>query len=292
MSSPVQLTSTQIANEAGSLPNLYEWSGGQLQLLSLMPGAEKGSTHLTVAGGGNSFKEGLAARHAISATGNSILMEEVPEVSSRATGLYLRDVAKAETLRLDVAQEGLAEPGFSFPQYMTASTDGSHIFFLDAARLTSDSGARQKCFLVAKGPECEEQRPDLYECAISADPGTGKDRCTLTDLTPTSAEPACVAMVLGASEDGSYVYFMAGGALAPSAVGDPECSIESPNREDTARNLYERHGGVTRLVARLAAKDREEWERLGQEGLTSQSVRVSPNGHWLAFMSNRTTDGV
>jgi hypothetical protein len=207
-------------------------------------------------------------------------MEEPALAGARITAaLYLRDVSKGETLRLDVHQGGGTQESVE-PRYMTASADGSRIFFLDQARLTPDSGA-------------VEFRPDLYECAISEEPGTGKDKCNLTDLTPRAAEPACVAMVLGASADGSYVYFAAGGAVTPGAVSDPRCRMGTGSEEDEeqARNVYVRHEGVTRLVARLSEADSRDWRTRQLGGMSAQPVRVSPSGRWLVFMSSSSLTG-
>jgi hypothetical protein len=291
LSSPVQLTATEV--EAPEFPgfssNLYAWSGGQLRLVSMMPGAIKGSNRLLLAGGDLSLRSGVYSRHAVSDNGDHVVLEEAARVGEVASGLYLRDVGKGETLRLDVSQGGTAEPGTSTPRYMTASADGSRVFFLDAARLTSDSGATQRCFVEGGTTHCEQRRPDLYECAISEDPVTHKDRCTLADLTPSGAEPACVVMVPGSSEDGTYVYFVAGGALAPGVLGDPRCTVDNTGEEEEARNLYVRHAGQTRLVATLAADDRTDWAT--PNGLSELSVRVSPSGRWLAFVSSRSLTG-
>ena len=46
------------------------------------------------------------------------------------------------------------------------------------------------------------------------------------------------------------------------------------------------HGGVTRLVAQLSPEDYPDWG-----SLRKMPVRVSPNGRWLAFMSNRSLTG-
>jgi hypothetical protein len=173
-------------------------------------------------------------------------------------GLYLRDLTTGELIRLDATQGGSALS--SKPAYMTANTEASKIFFLDNAGLTQESSAGGV---------------DLYEYDLDAPVGH-----RLTDLTVDehAAQAANVKSVLGASNDGSYVYFVADGALTPNAT-DSECGGQPRNE---ACNIYVRHDGVTQLVT-------GDWnpEHSGSE----KEVRVSPDGNWLAFMSSRNLTG-
>lgn len=114
----------------------------------------------------------------------------------------------------------------------------------------------------------------------------GKLECKLSDLTPlnSSNESADVqGAVLGASEDGSYVYFAAVGALAPGAEHE-SCNT---NAAAALCNLYVWHDGTTKLVAVLSSRDSPDWG----EASSSKVGRVSPNGEWLAFMSQRELTG-
>jgi hypothetical protein len=267
VSSPVQLTSTPIAAASGSEPNLYEWSGGRLQLLSILPGSEAGTRSLSLAGGLQTDAR-LAARHAISDDGRRVIMEQHGE------GLYARDVPKGETVRLDVPQGEGTEASVE-PLYMTASSDGSRVFFVDNGRLTPNSGAVHGAL---------EGEPDLYEYNLEAPEGK-----RLTDLTPkANGESASVALLLGASSDGSYVYFAAEGNLAPGAHPGG-CGRPNHPRPGAICNIYVRHAGVTTLIARLSQDDELDWTH--RFSLTEQPVRVSPNGRWLAFMSDRNLTG-
>jgi hypothetical protein len=91
--------------------------------------------------------------------------------------------------------------------------------------------------------------------------------------------------VLGASEDGSYVYFVAKGVLAQGAVHGT-CSGKSPMAGNTC-NLYVRHGGTTMSIAVLSGADEPDWS----EQLGGSTARVSPDGRWLEFMSQRSLTG-
>jgi hypothetical protein len=271
LSSPAQLTPTPAP--AGG-PGLYEWAAGALQLLDVLPEGEAGPAVLAGTGG-NAHDPQLGVRHSVSKDGQRVVLEGGP---TGGKGLYLRDIAAGHTVRLDVPQGG-SGPSEEV-SYMDASSDASRVFFLDSGHLmpgSSPSGA------------------DLYEYNLRAPAGS-----RLRDLTvdPNAGQAAHVEMMIGASEDDSYVYFAAGGALAPGAV-EGECpkSIAEIRKTEEERerehkepnkgcNLYVLHGGVTRLVAVLPVEDFYDWcKELG--GLFQNSVyaRVSPNGRWFAFLS-------
>jgi hypothetical protein len=226
---------------------------------SLTPGSGEGeglyewtAGKLTFVGDGKLGDGNNAARHAISDDGSRVIFEGASE---GLEGLLLRDTVKQETVRLDAPQGG----GKSLkPQFMDASSDGSRIFFLDSGGLTA---------------EASEGGADLYEYDPSAPVGS-----RLSDLTvdPRFHENAEVAEVLGVSEDGSYVYFAAAGVLAPGA-----------HPAGPGENLYVRHDGTTTLIATLSSEDSPDWSA----GLQSLTARVSPDGNWLAFMSNRDLTG-
>jgi hypothetical protein len=246
--SGTQLTSTPGAGD-------YEWSDGRLQLL---PGKLAGI-------------QTIGAQHAISADGGRVVVED--------TGLDLFEVGSGEMVQLDAPEAGCGTCGAGGGEFENASGEDSRIFFLDGERLTADSGA-----VGAASPA--ERLLDLYECEIVE--VAGRHTCRLSDLTPpalSGGEPADVAAVLGVSEDGSYVYFAAGGALTPGAVPDG-CHYDASHGElDTEGcNVYVRHDGVTSLVAAgwIAGGGRFDFER----------SRVSPDGRWLAFMSPADLTGV
>jgi hypothetical protein len=121
----------------------------------------------------------------------------------------------------------------------------------------------------------------------------------LKDLTPLGAEPANVQNepnsapggVLGAGEDGSWVYFVANGVQgkSPGAV-QGTCGKGNPS---AVCNLYVVHRegggwGEPRLVAVLSEEDAPDWK---SNELESQTARISPSGGWLAFMSQRSLTG-
>jgi hypothetical protein len=275
--SKVPLTNTTPAAAQGGL---YEWSGGNLRLVSVLPDDEPSQEE-------NSL--GLMSRvvrNAISEDGTRVIWTG-GRLNSGNQHLYLWDMATEKSVQLDTVQSG-ASGGNSKPMFAGASADGSRIFFYDSQMLTADSG----------GATVEESSGDLYECEM-LETG-GKLTCELRDLTPVNAssETAHVrGTLLGVSGSGCdigpaedcYVYFMGGSRLAVGAVSG-SCEGGLNTEVESGCNLYVRHDGVTKLVAVLANKnDFPDWTSSGfpYAGLEELSARVSPNGHWLAFMSDQ-----
>lgn len=134
--------------------------------------------------------------------------------------------------------------------YQVASVDGSVVFFTDAdtAGLTANTVAGSGT--------------NLYAYNVAAG--------TLTDMTGGQSA-AQVDGVVGTSANGSYVYFVAEGALASGATAGQE-------------NLYVEHGGTTTFVATLGANDASDWNG-------SYTARVTPDGTRLAFESTQSLTG-
>lgn len=258
--------------------NLYEWAGGQLQLVSVLPDGQAASTSSELG------REGRVA-NAVSSDGSRVMW-----TSEKLSGghLYMRDMKRGETVQLDVVQSG-AGSGENHPIFQAASSDGSRVFFTDAQALTAASKER------VGGPE---DLGDLYVFEVS--PGAGPLSGVVRDLSVDEnvGEAGNVMGVSGVSEDGSYVYFVAQGALAPNAVqGDcPSDNFEEQPSEARC-NLYVEHHGAggweaPRLVAVISGDDRQDWGG-GAIGIIGPNlaVRVSPNGRYLAFMSDRSLTG-
>ena len=152
--------------------------------------------------------------------------------------------------------------------FLTASSDGTKVFFTTAIGQMGGTG-------------------DAYEYDMEKPEGEA-----LTDLIPEErGGEAEVQGVLGASADGSYLYFVASGALARGA--------ETEHCEDTNSatgcNLYLWHAGAgITFVARLTGGDDLYSE--GFPGATQgagdwaprfwdHTARVSADGRHVVFMS-------
>jgi hypothetical protein len=273
LASSLELTSTPTPQGG-----LYVWSAAspgmeRLQLASLLPANEGGMAAEDVVLGGTNPSGFLVARHSISDEGSRIFFSTRDKHQ-----LYMRDMVKGETIRLDVSEGGSRESEGG-AVFQTASADGSKAFFTDGP-LTKDAG---------------ETGEDLYECEIVEveEVGETKLRCDLSDLTPVppsgapgAGETAGVqGAVLGASEDGGYVYFVADGVQAPGARPGDCKDVDEP--VGATCSLYVRHDGVTSFIATLSGDDSPDWS----VALGEMTSRVSPNGEWLTFMSDRSLTG-
>jgi WD40-like Beta Propeller Repeat len=161
---------------------------------------------------------------------------------------------------------GVGGPG---AVYQDASVGDKHIFFTDGQQLTADSTGAG----------------DLYEYAFDPASDTGSVVDMSVPVPAHAGEAADVEGVLGVAEDGSLVYAVARGVLSE------EANMEGAVARAGEDNLYlfERVGGAWRakFIATLSSEDKDDWNR--HVGLAS--ARVSPDGRWLAFMSDRSLTG-
>jgi hypothetical protein len=257
LQSKVPLTSEEVNEDHGSL--YYEWVGGQLHLINALPPSE--SQNQSVIGSKANI------RHAVSTDGSRVFWSA--EVSG-SQNVYMTDVADGEVVRLNTAQ-GVGEPVNNRAEFQTASADGSSVVFSDPAQLTTSPGG------------------GLYVYDVE----TGKLRLV---TVPVTGKDGFSGLVFGASEDGSYIYVLDKGVLSESQNAQQEKAIEGGD------NLYLLHRDAPgaeeewtpSFITTLSADDEIEWNlpvygegyRIGR-----QTVEVSHNGQYLAFMSDRSLTG-
>lgn len=250
--------------EAGREPSLsthaaalYEWSaskscGQRLQLVSVLPGGQ-GISNAQL----GEENVGQNARHAISDDGTRVFWSE-----HIAPGhLYMTDLVKKETVEL----------GSGPARFQTANADGSVAFYIEGG--------------------------ELYACRIRDE--AEKLACKTSDLT-LGKGGRVGKLIPGASENGAYVYFVTS-ALVNSA---PNASGETAKAKEA--NLYVDHYDSKteswespQLVAVLGTDDARDWAGEAGESVGANpfpyleftTSRVSSDGRWLAFMSNRSLTG-
>ncbi len=277
----VPLTAETPEGKPSTEGGLYEWAGGRLQLVSILPDSEQEQPAGEASLG---EKNGRNVRGAISSDGSRV-------VWSANGHLYMRDVSTEKTVQLDLFQGGSGPSLTALFQF--ANAEGTKVFFTDDARLTANSSA-------------VEGRPDLYECEIVE--VNGELECKLQDLTidphynetTNPRENADVkGTVIVGSDNSSFIYFVGEGELteAPNAQGEKAKAGKGKRREALQNNLYMLHYNEENkeweppvFVAGLSEEDSPDWEGLPGD-LEMMTSRVAPNGKYLAFMSERSLTG-
>jgi hypothetical protein len=269
--------------EGSENENLYESApgGGELKLVSVLPGghpvSEPGEGEQGESGGNAKFGyTDQRVGNAISSNGSQVVWEASGGVAHH---LYARDMSTRETVRLDVPEAGVTAIDEPEPEFQGASADGSLIFFTDSQNLTPHSHA-------------EPNQPDLYVAEISH--GAHME-ATITDITEHTLggpeEPGSVQdLMLGYSEDGAYAYFVANGQLTPKAIrgechyGGGECTLYEAHREAAGH-------WATTAIGVLSGEDASDWDLTANASPAGKSSRVSPDGQFLAFMSQQPLTG-
>jgi hypothetical protein len=258
--------------------NLYDRAGSQLLQVNVLPDGEPEPDPSSFFGGrvlfeGRRFEynfdkdvsaDGSRIFWSSLRTGALYVRENDTQSQSRVDGEHCIEPGKACTVQLDAAQPGAVGPGGG-GLFWTASGDGSRVFFTDCRRLTAGSTAVSAGGCVEEGGILTGS--DLYEYDLN----DGR----LTDLTvdghATDPLGADVQGVIGASEDGASVYFVANGVL----VGE---NAEGSKPVSGAPNLYMSQNGSTTFIATLAGSDDNFF---GDEAPT-------PVGDWRATPGIRT----
>ncbi len=230
-------TARLTANAPAGAEDLYEWDEGALRLLTVLPNG---------AAAVGSLPDDPTAR---SSRSSVVSTEGARVFFTVGDKLYVR-VNGEETVQVDEARGGPGPGGGG--SFQDATPDGTQAFFTDdaSAGLTSDTVAGSGA--------------NLYRYA------SGR----LSDLT--AAGHAEVVDVIGIGEDGSYVYFVANGALSGSQANERGQTAQSGEP-----NLYLWHGGTTTFIATLEPAD---------EALEG-AARVSPGGTYMAFSSKVSLTG-
>jgi hypothetical protein len=225
-----------------AIENVYEYVPGAaepLRLVDVLPSGEAPEM------GGTSGSETVPYAHWISADGSRAFFQD----GGGSGPIYMREDGKVT----DAVSVSHLAPGPGVPApalFGAASADGSTAYFVASEPLLPGA-----------------EGSSLYRWEAPATPG---GEGTITDLTPPAEGPAgpAVSRVLAASQDGSYVYFAAGGALV-------EGSSEAVPSEST--NVYVWHDGSVRLIAQTEAGN--------QEYGGPEQWAISPDGRTFALGS-------
>jgi hypothetical protein len=232
----VESSTALAAGATEGTENVFDYTAGHFVLASRLPGGEESES-----GSHAGYTEHPTYdQHLISTDGSRIFFT----ASSGGAGpVYMRH--GGTTVPISVSHRSGPEDGTIQPvEFAGANADGTVVYFATELNLTDRSETHG--------------RPTLYRYEV--------DNETLTDLTvdPTGPEGGFFNTVLGISEDGSYVYFTAKGALTE----------EAEEADFFSENIYVWHdqpgGGEIRYIGHT-------------ENESPPDRLVSPNGEYFAF---------
>jgi hypothetical protein len=279
--------------------NLYRWTAGRLHLVNVLPEAEGGGSEPNATlgyqytsgigapqevpgrGDENGDFRGVATsdvEHAVSASGDRAFWTDE---SSAHNNLYMRESyfeGGQEKERTVQVDRAVGGGG----KFLDASREGERVFFV--------------------------KNEQLYEYDVVSG--------ETLDLTPSPSVD--LRGLIGASENGEYVYFVAGGGLAGNATprvcviaelsGPPQEEKEAKEEAEGVLpagrgcNLYVYHDGVTRFIAALSGSDNrpsniasattEQFVADWAVTASQRTAEVSPDGQYVAFGSHISLTGV
>jgi DNA-binding beta-propeller fold protein YncE len=236
--------------------NVYEWDKGHLLLVNVLPGNE-GVAHGPYPAVPPVRLAGMTSSAGLGRGGvQRAISNDGRRVAWTWGEPYTTDELKSYRglYVRDMVEEKTVRIGGPSAAFQTMNSDGSKIFFIE--------------------------NEDLYE--FDFDTQTQTDLTEAHGMGPNAGVQEAVSNV---SEDGSYVYFVARGVLASGGVGGED-------------NLYVLHsagtGWDTAYIATLSPEDKPTWYAKGNFGaplLSGVSSRVSPDGRYFTFMSDRELTG-
>jgi hypothetical protein len=239
--------------------NLYEAVNGAVRLAGVLPDSACSTppcpAPASIAGQGAANAH--YTPHVISADGSRIFFTDPTTGSDGISGtLYMR-VDGRTTVQINASEKTSPES----PQaatYQTASADGTRVLFTTVEGLTDDD---------------TNNTVDLYMYDANAPAGHHLTRLSVDQ------EPGDVANdvqgVIGASDDGHYVYFIAAGQLV---AGKPVLG--------TNFGIYLWHDGTIDYVGELAFPPDTFADLNTNWNLAPVDARVTPDGRHLVFSSH------
>jgi hypothetical protein len=256
---------------------VYEWAGGQLSPVAVLPNGKTTVEEGLAAGIGDADEEYYAGgnvENAVSADGSRVFWTARCHSCGDEGGgdLYVRENG-ATTVKVSASQR-TPSLGDGIARFSGATPDGSKVIFADDTAVTNEPG---------------DNGGGVYQFDVNS----GR----LVDLTPDSGGSAGVLGVLGESQDGSTVYLVASGVLTSTPSGRGQVAQAGAN------NLYVVRNGTVTFIATLSADDggtpwgNSLYEKgIGKIGdwsmvLGYRTARVTPDGAHVAFMSDASLTG-
>jgi len=261
--------------------SLYESSGGHVRLVGILPSGSPATSATSGAGSKAAYTTGeyidRRVENAISKDGSQVVFqapagggEGEPDIEQAGLPEVYDRIDAETTVELSAPAPGPA-PAVTTPEpatFWAASQDGSHVFFTSSAELTAQSNTGS-----------ENNGADLYE--YNVDSRSLKDITVDTNGADATTGPM-VQGVVGASSDGSYIYFVALGQLVPGkgVDGQPNLYMEH-NGGNPVFIATLSSSGTCSLRSEKSSADSCDWTASPAE----LEAYVGLDGRHMAFMS-------
>jgi NHL repeat len=271
-------------------PKLYRWQDGQLELASVAAGDSAADTPSRGSAGVDGISDFLDNTisddgSVVYFTGWDIVGRPPPQSPGGNLALYRRSGGR--TVAVSKEENSLTDPcgpsgtcvgnTSSGPSFGAASADGSRAFFTSADPLVEEDNS----------PSGNAAGRDLYLYTHSADPDSDANLTLLSqDLDPSAPVGADVLGILGASDDGSKVYFAATNQILAGEDSTPA---------DIRFYVWDEQEGVRYIGGGVSSPGfgSQDAEVVSTVLRTRAKRSVSANGRSLMFMSSipLTDDG-
>jgi Tol biopolymer transport system component len=245
----------------GDGERLYEWRGGILRNAGVVPGPS-GRVIVSAAAGSEGDTQNTVSEDGsrIFFTAERQTSPDPAEIGAKA--IFVREDGGEEdggaTRDVSLSQTATPDTG---AQYQWATADGSRVFFTANAGLTASSNS---------------EGTDLYEYDL----GTKQ----LTDRSVTrAAGGAEVVGFVGASADGSRVYFASRNQLVPGSGNS-----QAQNVTADSYSIYSEKADEISFVGTVGGED---LNTVVIKSATFQTAQVSPDGRYLLFESSSRVTG-
>jgi DNA-binding beta-propeller fold protein YncE len=194
-----------------------------------------------------------------------------------------------------------ADAQFGFLQEDTrhaVSADGSRVVFSSAGTIyvrdtnpVSSGDPEAETTTAVGGGEFQDANSETTKIFFTTGGNLYEYTIGTSEPVPlTEKGKVLLGAVVGVSQSGEYVYFVANSTLRNTAEGAVAGDCKGVQSPGQLCNLYVEHNGVTRLIAVLSGEDHPDWAKESLN-LTELTARVSPDGQYLAFMSDRNLVG-
>jgi WD40-like Beta Propeller Repeat len=266
---------------SGADPKLYEWDHGAVRLGGILPDGTPAPSSAAGRGSGTSALIRAYTENTISADGSRIVFTSPVNSDSQGTesaDLFIREDG-ATTVQVNAEERTLAPdpPDDGKAEFWTASADLTKIFFTSTEQLTDDDDDGNSLDLFRYDASLPPSDPhNLTRIGIDEELDDG----TYSDVTG----------VVGAGDDGEYVYFLSRNQLIDDGVtGD----TVSPCPSDITC-IFVWHDGEMHQVSRVrtgqgvnALRGSDQWTTTAT---SRKAARVTPDGQQLVFVSEGTPD--